>query len=421
MRRTLTAVTSAALIALPTVPAAAQGVSCGGVGAGAQWLGGARDASDIATAGDVLSRGGVQVPPGTRSVALFTLSVPMAVRVEAAPGDPVGDTVVELFDAEGRLVVVDDDSGGGLASRAEPDLAPGDYCVAVSGYGGAAVTADIRVSRLDMPALTPGLAGGFAGMEGRPLFVGVQPCVPETPATPLAQGALDDRLAQGVMAENTVTSTPYYRFTLAGPQQVTIRAENPAADPYIYLFDGSGALLAENDDHESLNSRIDLDRPLPAGDYCLAVRALSNPDLPVTVRVTDLDAQALASEGHDTGEVAPPLDGSWPVEELGRLPPELTRDWRVPGGAAQWFSMQVPADGLILITADAVDDSDPVISLFDADGHMVGMNDDANGTLNAQLAVPVQPGTYILAVRQYSVDDEGVIRIGIGRFVPAAR
>jgi hypothetical protein len=421
MRHSIIAAAPVAILAAFGTPAVAQGVSCGGVGDGAPWLGQTRAASDIATAGAALSLDGLQVQPGTRVAALFTLSAPMQVRLEAAPTDPFGDTIVELFDATGRLVVLDDDSGGGLASRAEPELAPGDYCVAVTGYAGAGVTADLQVSRLEMASLTPGLAGGFAGTEGMPPFVGVQPCLPQTAATPLGQGPIDAQLAQGVSASNTIAGAPYYRFTLASPQSLSIRAENPSADPYIYVFDGAGTLLAENDDYDSLNSRIDFTRPLAPGDYCIAMRSLSDPDLPVTVTVSGFDARAVLSEQYGAGEVPPPLDGSWPVENLGLLPPQVTRDWRVPGEQAQWFSIEVPTAGLVLVTADEVSDSDPVITLFDAAGNMVGMNDDANGTLNSQLAVPVQPGRYMLAVRQYSPSYQGVIRIGVGRYVPATQ
>jgi hypothetical protein len=412
--------TAILLAALGAAPAAAQGVSCGGVGDGAPWLGGTRTSSDIGTTVEPLSRTGIQVAPGTRSVALFSLSQATVVRIEAAPSDPFGDTIVELFDAQGRLVVLDDDSGGGLSSRAEPELAPGDYCVAVMGYAGSGVTADLQVSRMDMPALTPGLAGGFAGTEGMPPFVGVQPCLPSTAATPLGQGPVDGQLMQGLRATNTVASTPYYRFSLSSPQPVTIRAENPDADPYIYVFDAQGVLLAENDDYDSLNSRIDFTRPLPAGQYCIAMRSLSDPNLPVTLTLSGFDAQQAAAEEYAAGETAPPMDGSlYPVENLGLLPPQLVRDWTVPGGRAQWFVMEVPSAGLLLITADELRDSDPVVGFFDASGRMLGMNDDSNDTLNSQLAVPVQPGRYMLMVRQYSPDYQGMIRIGVQRYVPA--
>jgi hypothetical protein len=100
---------------------------------------------------------------------------------------------------------------------------------------------------------------------------------------PLTQGSLDAALARGgAQATNTVTGTPYYRFTLDTPQGLSIRAQNEAADPYIYLFDGTGALIAENDDYDSLNSRIDITDAAAAGHllrgHARAVRSRSSGD-----------------------------------------------------------------------------------------------------------------------------------------------
>lgn len=396
-------------------PAAAQEVSCGGLGDGAPWIGGARATSDIASAAAPLTLGGVTVAPGTRGVALFTLGQAGVVRVEASPADPFGDTVLELFDATGRLIVMDDDSGGGLSSRAEPELMAGDYCLAVSGYSGAAVTADIGVSRPEHPALTAGLFGGFSGSEGFPPFVGVQPCLPDTPAMSLGAVETSGRVA----GTETIAAAPYYRFTLASPQGVTIRAENPDADPYIYLFDGQGGLLAENDDYDSLNSRIDMTAPLPAGEYCIAMRSLADPNLPVTVSVEPYDPRAVAAEGYAMGDVAPPLDGSYPIMALGVVSGRLTHEARITGQQAQWFSIEIPSEGLVVVTADEVSDSDPVLSVFDEFGRMVDMNDDANGTLNSELTLRVGAGRYLVAVRQYSDSYAGTVRLGVQRYVPA--
>lgn len=412
--------TTALAVAVLVQPAAAQEVSCGGIGAGAPWLGGSRAASDIAQAQGPLALSALTVAQGTRGVALFTLSQPGTYRVEAAPATEFGDTVLELFDAQGTLIVTDDDSGGMLASRAELPLQPGDYCLAVTGYAGSPVTADLQVSRPEMPALTEGLFGGFAGTEGLPPFVGVQPCLADTPAVMLGQGPLDAMLPQGgASAVNTVAAVPYYRFTLGSAQPVSIRAENPAADPYIYVFDGQGRLLGENDDHEGLDSRIDFTQPLAPGSYCIAMRALSDPDVPVTVRVTGFDAAAAAAESYALGEAAPPLDGSYPVQALGAIGRGLTRDVPVPGQQAQWFVIDVTDYSLLVVNADQVTDSDPVLSVFDEFGRNLGFNDDANGSLNSELILRTPPGRYLIAIRQYSGGYQGIIRLGIQRFVPA--
>ena len=43
---------------------------------------------------------------------------------------------------------------------------------------------------------------------------------------------------------------------------------------------------------------------------------------------------------------------------------------QAPGDQAQWFVVEVPAAGLLLITADELSDSDPVLSVFDGTARM---------------------------------------------------
>lgn len=400
-------------------PALAQSGLCAGLGDTGQWMGQGQASADIATAQGPLDLAVIS-QAGARAVGLFSLGTAMDVRLEAAPTTAGGDTIIELFDADGRLVVVDDDSGGGVSSRAELALEAGSYCLAVMGFGGAAVSADLRVSRLDMPALTAGLAGGFADWQGGAPFVGIDPCLPETPAVRLGAGPIDADLAKGVSMANSVDAVPYYRFSLAAPQALLIRATNELADPYIYLFDASGMVLAENDDAGGLNSRIDVLRPLAAGEYCIGMRALSDRTSLIRVTVSSRDLQEAAVLAYASAEVAPPLDGSWPVEDLGPLSTTMTLDWHVPGDQAQWFVFDSPTEGLILITADAVGDGDPMLDVFDADGTWVGGNDDANGSVNAQHALPVQAGRYIVALRQFGEEDEGLIRLTLTRYLRAA-
>lgn len=400
--------------------AQAQEVDCGGIGAAGSWIGGAPETSDVAMADAAIVAAAQSIPARGETVLLFSVSTPMDVRVEAMP-EIGGDTVIELYDAAGTLVVTDDDSGGGLASRAETMLEPGSYCLATRGFGGTSVVADIAVGQVSHEAITPGLSGGFAdGMPQLPIFVGIDPCTSATEATLLGSGPIDGMLAAGgVEATNTITGVPYYRFTLSQPTQISIRAENPSADPYIYFFDAQGTLLAENDDYNSLNSRIDFIDPLPAGEYCVGMRSLSDPNLPVTLRVLQYDEQAALNEMYATGQVAPPLDGSWPVTDMGVLAPRAVRDARVSGTEAEWFVFEMPSRGVLLIDAVEVTDSDPMIAVFNDLGQELAFNDDANGTLNSQIAVRLEGGRYLLAVMQYSQGYQGVIRIATERFVPA--
>ncbi|WP_439138397.1 ABC transporter substrate-binding protein [Roseicyclus sp.] len=399
-------------------PVWAQTGLCAGLGDGGQWMGQGQAGSDIASAAASLDVS-VASTAGARAVGLFSLGTAMQVRVEAAPTTADGDTIIELFDADGRLLVIDDDSGGGVSSRAELALEPGSYCLAVMGFGGEAVRAEMRVSRLEMPALTAGLAGGFGDWQGGAPFVGIDPCLADTPAVTLRAGPIDAELDKGVSMANSVEAAPYYRFSLAAPQALSIRATNEQADPYIYLFDAAGVLLAENDDADSLDSRIDILQPLAAGDYCVGMRALSDPGLPIRLTISARGLQEAAAAAYATAEIAPPLDGSWPVEDLGVLTTTSTREWQVPGDQAQWFVFESPDAGLVLITADEISNSDPMLEVFDAQGNWLGSNDDANGSLDAELALPVQAGRYIVALLQFGSDQQGSVRLALTRYVPA--
>ena len=98
-------------------PVWAQSGLCAGVGDGGQWMGPGQAGADIANAATALDLA-VASQAGARAVGLFSLSATTPVRIEAAPAAPDGDTIIELFDADGRLLVIDDDSGGGVSSRA---------------------------------------------------------------------------------------------------------------------------------------------------------------------------------------------------------------------------------------------------------------------------------------------------------------
>lgn len=419
MKFMLSALATTALLGLTAGAASAQDLSCGGVGAAGQWMGGAADTSDIATSEGPLTLSGLPVLQGGNTVGYFSLSEAMDIRIEAQPVGG-GDSVIELYDEAGALMVVDDDSGGGWASRAETPLQPGNYCVATRGYADGALTTDMRVGRLEHETITTGLNGGFFGGGGDPFFVGIDPCLPDTQAVSLGVGAIDGLLAEdGINAVNTITATPYYRFTLSSPQALSIRAENPSADPYIYIFDGNGSLLAENDDYGSLNSRIDFTTPLAPGDYCIGMRSLSNPDLPVTVSVIGYDAQAALAELYDRGDAAPPMDGSYPITDWGVLPGRTVLDVQISGMQANWYSFEVDQQGAVVIDAVEVTDADPLIILFNDLGQEIAYNDDHGGTLNSQITARVQAGRYLLAVRQYSDNYNGIIRIATERYVPA--
>ena len=180
------------LAGLAAAPVLAQEI-CPTVGTGAVWMAGDQVSSDVMAAAAPFDQSGLTVPPNGSVLSAFSVTSPGEVRVEALP-QPGGDTVIELYAADGRLITTDDDGGGNLASRAETFLDPGTYCLLTRGFGGGAFVADVRVGRTEMEALTQGIAAGTG------FFAGVETCTPATPATRLGQGAIDALLSGEVDA-----------------------------------------------------------------------------------------------------------------------------------------------------------------------------------------------------------------------------
>ena len=373
---------------------------CGGAGTGGQWIGGTEAASDIAAA-DGYREQMALVLDETPYVGLFTLSAPTAVRIEAA-GRGAGDPLIEVFDAAGGIVTSDDDSGGGGAARSELDLETGTYCVAMKSYDNAPMSAFMRIGRSEHDALTPGSD------------------TTSTPAT--TSGTCADARAFGDLGTTqsvSVDETGFWSFTLSEPTALTITATNSDADPTITLFDATETTIAENDDFDGLDSRIEQTDPLPAGDYCLSVGAINDTALPIDIAIGAYDPEAALALLFDKGEAAPPLDGRIPFTALGTLDTRMRDDIQV-GQTAQWYTVYIPQNGLLLVEAIAEgDNGDPWLVLYDDFGRQIGMNDDAGDSLNSLLTARVQTGTYLVGVKQVGDRAQGFIRLLMERYVPA--
>jgi hypothetical protein len=398
---------SAGLLASSALSVAAQDASCVGVTGAGQWIGGDAASSDISMAASHLEQLTL-IPANTDYVTIFTLSEPADVRVEAS-GPSGGDTVLELRDAAGNRILEDDDSGGNGASRAEAPLSAGTYCLSTRSFGGDVMMAQVRV----------GLSAHEPLTAGNPNLGSAQ-CNAATDALPFADGGpIDGMLGGGVTVTGSATDAPYYRFTLANATQLSLLAENENADPVLYLFDAEGTLLAENDDAVGLNSRIDMTNPLPAGEYCVGVRALSDSDAPITVSAIEYDEAAIMKDMFDNAEASPPLDGSYPVTDLGTLEGRARVDVNISGPAV-WHQIDVSQAGLLLVEGIAVGNSDPMLVVYDDVGRLLQQNDDAGGSLDSLVATRVFPGTYVIGVTQPGgmTSEPGTVRLVIEQYQP---
>jgi len=400
MIRSISTALATSLFALTALPAFAQDANlCGGIGENGQWLGGDEASSDISSSPTYIEQMAL-VLMRNEYVGLFTVSEPGDYRIEAQ-GRGGGDTVLDVRNAAGEIVASDDDSGGDAASRAETFLNAGTYCASMRSFDGSPITGFVRASRMDQEALTAGVAIQDDNSVSGECDLSV--------AQPITLG---EPIANNWSVQNV------YSLRLDGQTPVSITAENPDADPILTLFDPSGNWLAENDDFDGLNSRIDMAEPLPAGEYCIAVNLYGNENVPITVTAKEYDAQEVLMNLYDRGDASPPLDGSHPVKALGALQTRLREDVNV-GSNATWYTFDVSEGGLILVEAIAQGNGDPVLVMYDDLGRQVGYNDDAGSSLDSLLTVRVQPGTYLVAVRQLDSQTQGFIRLLFERYVPA--
>ncbi len=344
----------------------------------------------------------IVVPANGSHVALFEVEGTDSFRIEAI--SEYGDTVLELRNENGLRIAEDDDSGGNGNARIETILDPGIYCVVTTGYDGTALEGQVRVGMQSQEPLSTDTSSPY--------------CDTMTSAVALADGAVDAMLSDGITVTGSVDEAPYYRFTLETAMPISLSARNEDADPVLYLFGPDGTLIMENDDYDGLDSRIDISYPLDAGDYCVGLRALNDTSLPITVNIFAYDEAAIMAEMYDRAEAAPPMDGTYPITDLGPLGARLRNDVTLQG-VTSWFSIDVEASGLLVLEGIAVGDSDPYLVLFDDVGRELARNDDSGMGYDSLIATKVFPGTYLVGVTEASGGGTGTVRLVVERYVPA--
>jgi len=381
----------------------AEAALCGGLGLAGEWVGGDSSNSDLSTLTAALDADG-RIPAEGQLVRLFSLAAETDVRLEVA-GRPTGDPFVTVLGADGVQVAADDDSGGDYAARVETTLAPGTYCLVARGYDSEPIDAAVRLGRADHEPLT--------ASEGENLS-----CMSDAlPA--LGGGPLDgDALAAGVRVSSTAGRTPAWSLTLATPTTLTVSARSSSGDPVLTLRDENGSVLAENDDAEGTNSRIDVPRELPAGEYCVQLDDLGGPDNMIDVALAPYDPVAARLRQIEAGDFAPLAADEVPVRTLGSVETSLISDVAV-SDKAEWLSFEMPEDGLLLIEAIG-QGVDPMIVLFDRVGRRLAENDDGSSGLDSLLAERLRAGTYRVAVKLANGQDAiGNVRVLLERYLPA--
>jgi len=400
-----------ASVFLPSV-AFAQLSVCGASPAEVQPFGGfGADVSTISAPAQMQ----VQLSPGVNNYLQFNVSAPTDVRIEATDDSGV-DPVMVLLDTSGNELASDDDGGGGRASRIETSLSAGSYCARVYNFSSNNGPTTVQLSRWDQTPITAGAETGGGGADA---------CTAATPAAQLAFGPVNAAVGGGGQINFSRTGgVTYHRFSVDSPLGLTITANNAEADPVLRVYDNAGNVVAENDDYDGLNAQIDMQSPLQPGEYCIAVSALSNGELPIDVSVSAFDEQAFLYARYGTGEASPPIGGDYPIDNVGLIQTAFSGDVLV-GKDARWLQFEVSEPSLMLIQGIGNGGADSQLYLYNDRGQQLGFNDDngmGSNSRDSQIAAELYPGRYLAAVLLYNYDDGAPsepVRVSFQRYVRA--
>lgn len=288
----------------------------------------------------------------------------------------LADPLLRLMDSHGTEVAMDDDGGAGFNSYLE-------YTATSTG------TFYLDAEAFDQSAVGTYVLAVAAG---------------DVPADDTTDAVLS---ADGDSREGTIAPAgdqDWYRIDLTEGQGIRIAvdaAQGAGAldDPLIVLHGPDGAELMRDDDGgPGLNSWMEFVAPA-AGAYYLEVRGFSE-------EATGRYAITLTA-----GEIGDSADGAEPLEANGEgRTGELNRfddaDWfainLVEGRPYRFNVVGAESDGL----------ADPVLTLYDSEGHEVASDDDGGTGGNSYLSfTSVAGGQYYAAVTSFNHAGAGVYHI----------
>jgi len=305
------------------------------------------------------------------------------------------DTVVTLFDPDGRQVIENDDES--------------------------AETRDAFV-RFTLPATGRYLfrirdaayrGGPNFAYRARVALTGGSPSDRFTESEPNNTLAQANAITPNVTIRGALTpagDVDFFSFQATAGQRVRIdiaaKTLTPpsAADTVVALFDSSGRKLAENDDREAgqLDSLLEFTLPA-AGRYAFSIRDFGNKGGPnftyeATVSLTG-GAPARVTESEPNNTLSQAQTVTPDVLIVGRLD---------PAGDVDFFAFTASAGQRVTvdITARALtppSEADTVVTLLDSTGTPLAENDDAEGSLDSWLTVEIpRSGRYVVRIRNFS-------------------
>lgn len=192
-----------------------------------------------------------------------------------------------------------------------------------------------------------------------------------------------------------------HQFYGEAQQQITILLSSREFDTYLEVYDSNGRLIAENDDSDLTNSRINLTLPR-TGFYTVVARGFSPND-----------------QGHYALQIQTPVSRrtSPPQLPVPPQPPQRSEARLInhlfPGETLQ-HNFQGRSDESVTLRLESRE-FDTYLRLYGPDGRLLAENDDIPYQSNSMIQVRLpQNGTYTAEVRAFSPHSEGDYTLIIG-------
>ncbi|MES1198971.1 MAG: PPC domain-containing protein [Pseudomonadota bacterium] len=285
------------------------------------------------------------------------------IQVKSAAGEgALADPTVRLLDSHGTEIATDDDSGDGFNAYLE-FTAPttGNYFVEAKAFDPTATGAyNVSVAAGDIPADT----------------------------TTDASLSADGDTREGVISP--AGDHDWYRMDMKAGQSVRVAldssGDNGVGDPMMVIHGPDGAELASDDDGgEGLNSWLEFTAPT-AGTYYVEAKGFSDSatgGYSISVTAGEIPASADGAEA-----LTPSSEGRTSIIS--------------PNDDVDWFSIELVEGRPYRFFVDGTEENglaDPLITLYDNEGHQVATDDDGGTGKNSYLyfASPTG-GTYYAAV-----------------------
>lgn len=290
------------------------------------------------------------------------------------------DTEIVVYSGKG-LLVQNDDGGDAANARAGFIAAAGTpYTILVRGYSGndtGAYTVRADFSEIPGKNLEPNDTIETA------LYLALNN--DSTDSTASIDSGESINTVNAFIA--TIDDEDWYKIEIPpGGGYFSVRTESET-DTYLELFDGRGKKLAGNDDWgNGINAKIAL--VLDAGVYYVKVRAYESGAYTLSYSLHEVN-RADAWEPDDTRETAKTIA----INEV-QIRTFTTED------DVDWARFTVDTGGFYIIRAQGRENPelDTYISLYDANGELLGEDDDSGKDFDAMIGRKLAPGQYYIRV-----------------------